>query len=122
MQKFTKIFAVLAQAEMNAELEKALRQVSQMLRLDYDKIRVYFEQKRQQRRPDFMRAEGFVPPGTVGILEKTVAAMKAKSKAIKVTSLFLKNFKDLLVYFELKSLFITQNKKKVFFAFLQIKN
>lgn len=84
MQKFTKIFAVLAQAEMNAELEKALRQVSHMLRLDYDKIRVYFEQSKQPRRPDFMRAEGFTPPSAVGILEKAVAAMKAKSKAIKV--------------------------------------
>lgn len=85
MQKFTKIFAVLAQAEMNSELEKALRQVSQMLRLDYDKIRVYFEQAKIPRRPDFMRAtEGFTPPSAVGILEKAVAAMKAKSKAIKV--------------------------------------
>lgn len=43
MQKFTKIFAVLAQAEMNDELEKALRKVSQMLNLEYEKIVISYQ-------------------------------------------------------------------------------
>ncbi|KAJ8664759.1 hypothetical protein QAD02_006421 [Eretmocerus hayati] len=83
MQKFTKIFAVLAQAEMNEELERALRRVSQMLNLEFDKIKIYFEQQKIPRRPDFMRAE-FTPPNTVGTLEKAIEVIKkSKSKTMK---------------------------------------
>lgn len=83
MQKFTKIFAVLAQAEMNEELEIALKKVSQMLALDYEKIRVYFDQQKTARRPEFMRGD-FTPPNVIAGLEKAVEAIKSKSKSVKV--------------------------------------
>ncbi|XP_014208587.2 uncharacterized protein LOC106639465 [Copidosoma floridanum] len=82
MQKFTKIFAVLAQAEMNEELERALRKVSDLLRLDYEKIKVYFEQQKSPRRPDFMRAD-VEPPNVVVVVEKALLAVKSKAKANK---------------------------------------
>ncbi|XP_008217333.1 uncharacterized protein LOC103318031 [Nasonia vitripennis] len=82
MQKFTKIFAVLAQAEMNEELEIALKKVSQMLGLDYEKIRVYFDQQKTARRLEFMRGD-FTPPNVIAGLEKAVEVMKSKSKSVK---------------------------------------
>ena len=90
MQKFTKIFAVLAQAEMNDELERALRKVSQMLNIDYDKIRIYFEQHSVPKRPDLMRAD-FTPPNVIATIEKAIAGIKSKSKGIKVLAVILCN-------------------------------
>ncbi|XP_014226177.1 uncharacterized protein LOC106651975 [Trichogramma pretiosum] len=88
MQKFTKIFAVLAQAEMNEELERVLQKVSQMLRLDYAKIRVYFDKaKATVRRPELMAAarnsDCNAPPSAAAQIEKAAAALKLKSKHIR---------------------------------------
>ncbi|XP_058809202.1 uncharacterized protein LOC131674499 [Phymastichus coffea] len=82
MQKFTKIFAVLSQAEMNDELEKALKQVSLMLNLKFDKLKIFFEQAKQSRRPELTRAN-FTPSTRLAHLEKAIEAVKAKSKGIK---------------------------------------
>lgn len=83
MQKFTKIFAVLAQAEINDELEIALKMVTRMLGLDYEMVKVYFDQHKTARRPEFMRGE-FAPPNIIAGIEKAVEAIKSKSKAVKV--------------------------------------
>jgi hypothetical protein len=83
MQRFTKIFAVLAQAEMNEELEKALKLISSMLNLDYGNIKIYFEQHKMTRRPDFMRG-GLEPPNSIRNLEKGVEAAKCKTASIEV--------------------------------------
>lgn len=90
MQKFTKIFAVLAQAEMNDELQKALRKVSQMLDLEHEKIKVYFEQHKIPRRPELMR--DLPTSNTAKNLEKSIETTKAKSKVTKVVlRLFYEN-------------------------------
>lgn len=97
MQKFTKIFAVLSQAEMNEELEKALRLVSQMLNLEFDKIRVFFDQSKQVRRPELTR-ENFTPPSKLAHLEKAIEAVKAKSKGIKVKKSSLSYLNRITLY------------------------